>query len=139
MVQLVYDAHDGQKVIVFAQSKAPEPVKDLGKISGKARSSDQKGDAVLTSISSSRSVGLLNLSTKKRTVLLRHPRNLSLPTRGCSDCRWIAFPVPLDASAPGWPQRACPESNRDERIGAIDAEGFLNRNIAQRPLARLSV
>src|SRR5688500_4277144 len=43
------------------------------------------------------SVGLLNLLSKKRTVLLPHPK-LTLPladARLSPDGRWIAFPVPL--------------------------------------------
>jgi hypothetical protein len=42
-------------------------------------------------------VGLMNLSSKERTVLLRHPTfNLSLADARLSpDERWIAFPVPF--------------------------------------------
>jgi Tol biopolymer transport system component len=100
--KLVYDAHDGQKVIVFMHGlRHPEPVKIWEENIGQGSFQwTRKGDAVLYfHRASPGTVGLLNLSTKKRTVLLRHPKwNFSLADARLSpDGRWIAFPVPLDA------------------------------------------
>jgi Tol biopolymer transport system component len=100
--KLVYDAHDGQKVTVFISGVGyPEPVKVWEENVGQGSFQwTKRGDAVLYfHRAPPGSVGLLNLSTRKRTVLLRHPKwNFSLADARLSpDGRWIAFPVPLDA------------------------------------------
>jgi Tol biopolymer transport system component len=100
--KLVYDAHDGEKVTVFMiDLRRPEPVKVWEENVGQGSFQwTNTGDEVLYfHREPPGSVGLMNLSTKKRTVLLRHPKlNLSLADARLSpDGRWIAFPVPLDA------------------------------------------
>jgi Tol biopolymer transport system component len=100
--KLVYDAHDGPKVMVFMTAFAhPDPVKVWEENVGQGSFQwTKKGDAVLHfHRAAPGSVGLLNLSSRERTVLLRHPKwNLSLADARLSpDGRWIAFPVPLDA------------------------------------------
>jgi len=100
--KLVYDAHDGQKVTVLMSGLAgQEPVRIWEENVGQGSFQWPKGgEAVLYfHRAPPGSVGLLNLSTKERTVLLRHPKlNLSLADARLSpDGRWIAFPVPLDA------------------------------------------
>jgi Tol biopolymer transport system component len=99
--RLVYDAHDGEKVTVFrADFAGGEPVKVWEENVGQGSFQwNSKGDAVLYfHREPPGSVGLMDLSSKKRTVLLRHPiRNLSLADARLSpDNRWIAFPVPLE-------------------------------------------
>jgi Tol biopolymer transport system component len=98
--KVVYDAHDGEKVTVFESGfQGGEPVKVWEEHVGQGSFQwTPKGDAVLYfHREPPGSVGLLNLSTKQRTVLLRHPKlNLSLADARLSpDGRWIAFPVPL--------------------------------------------
>src|SRR5688572_25367337 len=98
--KLVYDAHDGQKVTVFMSGLGhQEPVKVWEENVGQGSFQwTKRGDAVLYfHREPPGSVGLLDLSTKKRTVLLRHPKlNLSLADARLSpDGEWIAFPVPL--------------------------------------------
>ncbi|MBK5290613.1 MAG: PD40 domain-containing protein [Acidobacteriia bacterium] len=97
--RLVYDAHDGEKVTVFQTGfDGGEPVKVWEENVGQGSFQwTRKGDAILYfHREPPGSVGLMNLSSKKRTVLLRHPsRNLSLADARLSpDNRWIAFPVP---------------------------------------------
>jgi len=100
--KVIYDAHDGKKVTVFMKGLGhQEPVEVWEENVGLGSFQwTKKGDAVLYfHREAPGSVGLLNLSTKKRTVLLRHPKlNFSLADARLSpDGRWIAFPVPLDA------------------------------------------
>ena len=100
--KLVYDAHDGEKVTVFMIDwRRLEPVKVREENVGQGSFQwTKKADSVLYfHREAPGSVGLMNLSTKNRTVLLRHPKlNLSLADARLSpDGRWIAFPVPLDA------------------------------------------
>ena len=100
--KLVYDAHDGQKVTVFMSGLTrQEPVKISEENVGQGSFQwTKQADAVLYfHRAPPGSVGLLNLSTRERTVLLRHPKlNLSLADARLSpDGRWIAFPVPLGA------------------------------------------
>jgi Tol biopolymer transport system component len=97
--KVVYDAHDGEKVTVFESAfQGGEPVKVWEEHVGQGSFQwTSKGDAVLYfHREPPGSVGLLNLSSKQRTVLLRHPKlNLSLADARLSpDARWIAFPVP---------------------------------------------
>ncbi len=98
--RLVYDTHDGQKVTVFESAfNGGEPVKVWEENVGQGSFQwTAKGDAVLYfHREPPGTVGLMNLSSKKRTVLLRHPKlNLSLgDARLSPDGRWIAFPVPF--------------------------------------------
>jgi Tol biopolymer transport system component len=100
--KVVYDAHDGEKVTVFVTGvNGGEPVKVWEENVGQGSFQwTSRGDAVLYfHREPPGSVGLLDLATKKRTVLLRHPKlNFSLADARLSpDGRWIAFPVPLDA------------------------------------------
>ena len=100
--KLVYDAHDGEKVTLFMiDLRRPDPVKVWEENVGQGSFQwTHRGDEVLYfHREPPGSVGLMNLSTKKRTALLRHPKlNLSLADARLSpDGRWIAFPVPLDA------------------------------------------
>lgn len=99
--KLVYDAHDGEKVTVFMTGfKRAEPVKVWEENIGQGSFQwTTRGDEILYfHREAPGSVGLMNLATKKRTVLLRHPKlNLSLADARLSpDGRWIAFPVPVD-------------------------------------------
>jgi Tol biopolymer transport system component len=97
---VVYDAHDREKVAIFESAfRGGEPVKvweeNIGQGSFQWTS---QGDSVLYfHREPPGTVGLMNLSTRKRTVLLRHPKfNLSLADARLSpDGRWIAFPVPF--------------------------------------------
>jgi len=98
--KLVYDAHDGDKVTVFESGfEGGEPVKiSEANIGQGSYQWTAKGDAVLYFYREPPgTVGLIDLSSKKRTVLLRHPKiNLSLADARLSpDDRWIAFPVPF--------------------------------------------
>jgi Tol biopolymer transport system component len=97
---VVYDAHDGEKVTIF---EAPFGGGDRVTVWEEhvGQGSFQwpaKGDSVLYfHREPPGSVGLLNLSSKERSVILRHPKfNLSLADARLSpDSRTIAFPVPL--------------------------------------------
>jgi Tol biopolymer transport system component len=97
--QLVYDVHDGERVTILRSAfTGGDPVRiweeNVGQGSFQWTSA---GDQVLYfHREPPGTVGLMALSTKKRTVLLRHPKlNLSLADARLSpDGRWIAFPVP---------------------------------------------
>jgi Tol biopolymer transport system component len=96
--RVVYDAHDGDKVTVFQSAfLGGVPVKVWEENVGQGSFQwNAKGDSVLYfHRDPPGTVGLMNLVTKKRTVLLRHPKlNLSLADARLSpDGRWIAFPV----------------------------------------------
>ncbi|MFN0172079.1 MAG: hypothetical protein ACKV22_37220 [Bryobacteraceae bacterium] len=98
--KLVYDAHDGEKVTVFESAfGGGEPVKVSEENVGQGSFQwTAKGDSVLYfHRQPPGTVGLMNLVTKERTVLLRHPKfNLSLADARLSpDGRSIAFPVPF--------------------------------------------
>jgi Tol biopolymer transport system component len=98
--RLVYDVHDGEKVtIVESGFQGGEPVRIRQENVGQGTFQwTAKGDEVLYfHREPPGSVGLMNLSSKKRTVLLRHPEfNLSLADARLSpDGRWVAFPVPF--------------------------------------------
>jgi Tol biopolymer transport system component len=98
--RVVYDAHDGEQVTVFesafeggVQTKVWEENVGQGSFQWTA-----KGNAVLYfHREPPGTVGLMNLSSKERTVLLRHATfNLSLADARLSpDEQWIAFPVPF--------------------------------------------
>ena len=80
--RLVYDVHDGEKVTIF-ESNFQGGQRVLIREETVGQGSFQwtaKGDSVLYfHREPPGSVGLMNLSSKKRTVLLRHPTfNLSL-------------------------------------------------------------
>lgn len=98
--KVAYDAHDGEKVMVFETpfgggTPVQVSVENVGQGSFQWT---PKGDALLYfHREPPGTVGLLNLSTKQRTVLLRHPKyNLSLADARLSpDGHWIAFPVPF--------------------------------------------
>jgi Tol biopolymer transport system component len=98
--RVAYDAHDGEKVTVFESpfgggEPVPVTVENVGQ---GAFQWTPKGDALLYfHRAPPGTVGLLNLATRERTVLLRHPKlNLSLADARLSpDDRLIAFPVPL--------------------------------------------
>src|SRR5687768_16531484 len=98
--RVVYDVHEGHKVTVFESAfRGGERIKVSEENVGQGSFQwTMKGDSVLYfHREPPGSVGLMNLSSKKRTVLLRHPKlNLSLADARLSpDGRWIAFPVPL--------------------------------------------
>jgi Tol biopolymer transport system component len=98
--RLVYDAHDGDKVTIFeSRFEGGEPVRIREENIGQGSYQwTEKGDDVLYfHREAPGSVGLMNLASKQRTVLLRHPKfNLSLADARLSpDGRWIAFPVPI--------------------------------------------
>lgn len=98
--RLVYDAHDGDKVTIFESGfQGGEPFKVWEENIGQGSFQwTAKGDAILYfHREPPGSLGLMNLSTKKRKVLLRHPKlNLSLADARLSpDGRWIVFPVPF--------------------------------------------
>lgn len=97
--RLLYDAHDGETVTVFASDfQGGQPAKivveDVGQGSFQWTASGR--EALYFHRAPPGTVGLLNLETKQRTPLLRHPKfNLSLADARLSpDGRWIAFPVP---------------------------------------------
>jgi Tol biopolymer transport system component len=101
--RLVYDTHDGDTVTIFETGfQGGEPVKVSSENVGQGSFQwTPKGDAVLYfHREPPGTVGLMDLASRKRTVLLRHPKlNLSLADARLSpDGRWIAFPAPL---APG--------------------------------------
>lgn len=96
---LVYDAHDGDKVTVFRAAFAGgAPVKVVEENVGHGSFQFAAGgDSVLYfHRAPPGTVGLMDLATGKRTVLLRHPKlNLSLADARLSpDGRLIAFPAP---------------------------------------------
>ncbi|MBL8211960.1 MAG: PD40 domain-containing protein [Bryobacterales bacterium] len=100
--RLLYDAHDGETVTVFAADfQGGQAVKiiteDVGQGSFQWTASGR--EALYFHRAPPGTVGLLNLETKQRTPLLRHPKfNLSLADARLSpDGRWIAFPVPYAA------------------------------------------
>jgi Tol biopolymer transport system component len=98
--RLVYDVHDGEKVTIFESNfQGGQPVRIWEENVGQGSFQwTAKGDSVLYfHREPPGSVGLMNLSSKKRTVLLRHPTfNLSqADARLSPDGRWIAFPVPF--------------------------------------------
>jgi Tol biopolymer transport system component len=97
--RVIYDSHDGERVTVFeAAFEGGEPVKVWEENVGQGSFQwTAKGDAVLYfHRAPPGTVGLMNLSSKRRTVLLRHPKfNLALAdARLSTDERWIVFPVP---------------------------------------------
>ena len=98
--KLVYDAHDGDKVTILESGFAGgEPVKIWEENVGQGSFQwTAKGDSVLYfDRQPPGTVGLMNLLSKKRTALLRHPKfNLSLADARLSpDGGFIAFPVPF--------------------------------------------
>jgi Tol biopolymer transport system component len=100
--KVAYDAHDGEKVTVLVTSfDGGEPVKVWEENTGQGSFQWANGGNALLYFHRQPpgSVGLMDLATKKRVALLRHPKlNLSLADARLSpDERWIAFPVPLDA------------------------------------------
>jgi eukaryotic-like serine/threonine-protein kinase len=97
--RLAYDVHDGEKVTVYLTAfGGGEPQQIWEDYVGLGTFQwAPKGDALLYfHREPPGSVGLLNLSSKKRTVLLQHPSlNFSLADARLSpDAHWIAFPVP---------------------------------------------
>ena len=97
--KLLYDAHDGDKVTIFESAfQGGKPVKiweeNIGQ--GTFQWSANSSAFLYFHRTPPGTIGLMNLSTKKRTPLLRHPNyNLSLADARLSpDDRWIAFPVP---------------------------------------------
>jgi Tol biopolymer transport system component len=97
--RLVYDVHDGDTVTIFECAfKGGEPRKVSAENVGQGSFQwTPKGDAVLYfHREPPGTVGLMDLASAKRTVLLRHPKlNLSLADARLSpDGRWIAFPAP---------------------------------------------
>ena len=98
--RVVYDTHDGEKVTVFeAPFHGGDPAKVVEENVGQGSFQwAGGGESVLYfHRAPPGTVGLLNLSTGRRTVLLRHSRlNLSLADARLSpDGRSIAFPVPI--------------------------------------------
>jgi Tol biopolymer transport system component len=98
--RVIYDSHDGERVTVFeAAFEGGGPVKVWEENVGQGSFQwTAKADAVLYfHRAPPGTVGLMNLSSKQRTVLLRHPKiNLSLADARLSpNERWIAFPVPF--------------------------------------------
>jgi Tol biopolymer transport system component len=98
--KLVYDAHDGEKVTIFESSfEGGEPVKIREENIGQGSFQwTEQGEAVLHfHREPPGTVGLMDLASKKRTVLLRHSKfNLSIADARLSpDGHWIAFPVPF--------------------------------------------
>lgn len=96
--RLVYDTHDGEKVTVLESAfDGGAPLKIHEENTGQGSFQWTRGGEVLYfHREPPGTVGLLNLATKKRTVLLRHPKwNLSIADARISpDGRWIVFPVP---------------------------------------------
>lgn len=100
--KLVYDTHDGEKVTVFLSPfEGGAPVKLAEENVGQGSFQfTARGDAVLYfHRAPPGTVGLLELESGKRTVLLKHPKwNLSLADARLSpDGRFIVFPVPYAA------------------------------------------
>jgi Tol biopolymer transport system component len=97
--RLVYDAHDGDKVTVFESSfEGGAPVRISEENVGQGSFQWTKsGEVLYFHRAPPGTVGLLNLSSGKRTVLLRHSKlNLSLADARLSPGGgWIAFPVPF--------------------------------------------
>ena len=98
--KLVYDAHDGEKVMIFeAKFEGGDPVKireeNVGQ--GSFQWTEKSGAVLYFHREPPGSVGLMDLSSKQFTVLMRHPKlNLSLADARLSpDAQWIAFPVPF--------------------------------------------
>jgi Tol biopolymer transport system component len=101
--RLLYDAHDGDKVTVFAVNfSGGEPVRisedNVGQ--GAFQWSADGAAGLYFHRAPPGTVGLINLTSKARTPLLRHSQfNLSLADARLSpDDRWIAFPVPYAPS-----------------------------------------
>ena len=97
--KLLYDAHDGDKVTIFESAfEGGEPVnvreENVGQ--GSFQWSADGSTFLYFHRAPPGTVGLMNLVSKERTPLLRHPRyNLSLTDARLSpDDRWIAFSVP---------------------------------------------
>jgi Tol biopolymer transport system component len=98
--QLVYDTHDGDKVTILrADFQGGESARIWEENVGQGGFQwSPKGDEILYfHREPPGSVGLMNLASKKRRVVLRHPKmNLSLADARLSpDGEWIAFPVPF--------------------------------------------
>jgi Tol biopolymer transport system component len=98
--RLVYDSHDGETVTVLESAfGGGVPVQVWQENVGQGSFQwTTNGDSVLYfHREPPGTVGLMNLKSKKRTVLLRHPKfNLSLADARLSpDGRAIAFPVPF--------------------------------------------
>lgn len=98
--KLVYDAHDGEKVTIFESSfEGGEPVRiredNVGQ--GSFQWTGQGGTVLYFHREPPGTVGLMDLASGKRTVLLRHSKfNLSIADARLSpDGSWIAFPVPV--------------------------------------------
>lgn len=97
--KLVYDTHDGEKVtVLLSPFEGGPPVKVAEENVGQGSFQfTARGDSVLYfHRAPPGTVGLLELSSGRRTVLLRHPKwNLSLADARLSpDGRFIVFPVP---------------------------------------------
>ena len=101
--RLVYDAHDDEKVTVLVTSfEGGEPLNVWAESVGQGsfQWTKRTGSILYFHREPPGTLGLMDLATKKRTVLLRHPKlNFSLADARLSpDGHWIAFPVPLDAN-----------------------------------------
>jgi Tol biopolymer transport system component len=99
--RIAYDTHEGDKVTVFdADFEGGRVSPVVAENSGQGSFQwSAKGDSLLYfHRAAPGTVGLLDLASRKRTVLLRHPKlNLSLADARLSpDDRWIAFPVPVE-------------------------------------------
>lgn len=98
--KLLYDAHDGEKVTIFQSTfdgGKPVSIREENVGQGSFQWTSNAEAVLYFHREPPGTVGLMNLSTKQRTVLLRHPTlNLSLADARLSpDGRWIAFPVPF--------------------------------------------
>ena len=96
---LVYDVHDGEKVTILRTPFAggePTVIHEERTGQGSFQWTTQADSVLYFHRDPPGTVGLLNLSTRQRTPLLRHPKlNLSLADARLSpDRRWVVFPVP---------------------------------------------
>jgi Tol biopolymer transport system component len=97
--KLLYDAHDGETVTVFESGfngGEPRRIVEENVGQGSFQWTASGKQALYFHREPPGTVGLLNLESKQRTLLLRHTKfNLSLADARLSpDGRWIAFPVP---------------------------------------------
>ncbi len=98
--ELVYDAHDGEVVTIYRSRFDGGPPALVWKEStgqGSFQWTAGAASVLYFHREPPGTVGLMDLASKKRTVLLRHPTwNLSLAdARSSPDGQWIAFPVPF--------------------------------------------
>lgn len=96
---LVYDVHDGDKVTILRTSfhgGEPTVIHEERTGQGSFQWTTQADSVLYFHRDPPGTVGLLNLATRQRTPLLRHPKlNLSLgDARLSPNRRWIVFPVP---------------------------------------------